>query len=78
NGEERIVPADSLSVGDLILVKPGERVPADGVITKGQTSLDQSAITGESIPVIKRIDEEVFAGTLNISGHLTIKMTKRS
>ena len=78
NGVERIVPAASLSIGDLILVKPGERVPADGVITKGQTSLDQSAITGESIPVIKRIDEEVFAGTLNISGHLTIKMTKRS
>ncbi|WP_420541719.1 heavy metal translocating P-type ATPase [Guptibacillus spartinae] len=78
NGEERVVPAASLSIGDVILIKPGERVPVDGVITKGQTSLDQSAITGESIPVIKRIDEEVFAGTLNISGHLTIKMTKRS
>ncbi|WP_226659770.1 heavy metal translocating P-type ATPase [Pseudalkalibacillus hwajinpoensis] len=78
NGEEHIVRASSLSIDDVILIKPGERVPADGVIIKGQTSLDQSAITGESIPVIKRIDEEVFAGTLNISGHLTIKMTKRS
>lgn len=78
NGEERIVSAASLSIDDVILIKPGERVPADGIIMKGQTSLDQSAITGESIPVIKRIDEEVFAGTLNISGHLTIKMTKRS
>ncbi|MGB8000150.1 MAG: heavy metal translocating P-type ATPase [Anaerobacillus sp.] len=78
NGGERIVSASSLSVGDHILIKPGERVPADGVIMKGQTSLDQSAITGESIPVIKRIDEEIFAGTLNISGHLTVKITKHS
>ncbi len=78
NGMERIVSASSLSLGDFILIKPGERVPADGVIMKGQTSLDQSAITGESIPVIKRIDDEIFAGTLNISGHLTIKITKSS
>ncbi|MBF0707008.1 cadmium-translocating P-type ATPase [Alkalihalobacillus hwajinpoensis] len=78
NGSEMVVPASSLSVDDVILIKPGERVPADGLIMKGQTSLDQSAITGESIPVIKRIDEEVFAGTLNISGHLTVKMTKSS
>lgn len=78
NGSEMVVPASSLSVDDVILIKPGERVPADGLIIKGQTSLDQSAITGESIPVIKRIDEEVFAGTLNISGHLTVKMTKSS
>ncbi|WLR58362.1 heavy metal translocating P-type ATPase [Pseudalkalibacillus hwajinpoensis] len=78
NGSEMVVPANSLSVDDVILIKPGERVPADGLIIKGQTSLDQSAITGESIPVIKRIEEEVFAGTLNISGHLTVKMTKSS
>ncbi|MGG1684554.1 heavy metal translocating P-type ATPase [Pseudalkalibacillus sp. NRS-1564] len=78
NGSEMVVPASSLSVDDVILIKPGERVPADGLIMKGQTSLDQSAITGESIPVIKRMNEEVFAGTLNISGHLTVKMTKSS
>ncbi|WP_431522066.1 heavy metal translocating P-type ATPase [Guptibacillus hwajinpoensis] len=78
NGIEKVVPSSSLSIGDTILIRPGERVPADGVIRKGQTSLDQAAITGESIPVIKRIDDDVFAGTLNISGHLTVEMTKRS
>lgn len=78
NGEEKVVKAAELKIGSTILVRPGERVPADGVIIKGQTSLDQSAITGESIPVVKRKDEEVFASTLNISGHLTIKMTKRN
>lgn len=78
NGSERIVSASTLSIGDILLIRPGERVPADGIIIKGQTSVDQSAITGESIPVMKQIDEEVYAGTLNISGHLTVKMTKRS
>ncbi|TKD68318.1 cadmium-translocating P-type ATPase [Pseudalkalibacillus hwajinpoensis] len=78
NGNERIVSADSLLIGNMLLIRPGERVPADGIIIKGQTSVDQSAITGESLPVTKQIDEEVYAGTLNISGHLTVKMTKRS
>ncbi|WP_442865222.1 heavy metal translocating P-type ATPase [Alkalihalobacillus sp. CinArs1] len=78
DGIEKVVQASELTIDSTILIKPGERVPADGVILKGQTSLDQSAITGESIPVIKRIDDEVFAGTLNISGHLTIRMTKRN
>nr|WP_286170944.1 heavy metal translocating P-type ATPase [Bacillus sp. NTK071] len=78
NGIERIVAASSLSINDLLLIRPGERVPADGVIIKGQTSVNQSAITGESLPVTKQIDEEVYAGTFNISGHLTVKMTKRS
>ncbi|WP_404800866.1 heavy metal translocating P-type ATPase [Guptibacillus algicola] len=78
NGVEKVIQASELTIDSTILIKPGERVPADGMIIKGQTSLDQSAITGESIPVIKRIDDEVFAGTLNISGHLTIKMTKRN
>ena len=78
NGSERIVSADTLSIGDLLLIRPGERVPADGIIMKGKTSVDQSAITGEALPVTKQIDEEVYAGTLNISGHLTVEMTKRS
>lgn len=78
NGVEKVIQASELTIDSTILIKPGERVPADGMILKGQTSLDQSAITGESIPVIKRIDDEVYAGTLNISGHLTIKMTKRN
>lgn len=70
------VPVSSLTVGDHLLIKPGERIPVDGVIFKGTSSIDESAITGESMPVTKQIDEEVFAGTVNLSSTLTINMTK--
>ncbi|WP_042454873.1 heavy metal translocating P-type ATPase [Neobacillus dielmonensis] len=75
--EER-VPISQLKVGDLILIKPGERVPADGKITKGQTNIDEAAITGESIPVTKGIEAEVFAGTVNMTGAITVEITKES
>jgi Zn2+/Cd2+-exporting ATPase len=78
NGTQELVHVSTLQIGDLILVKPGERVPADGVIVKGKTSLDEAAITGESIPVSKEIDEDVFAGTVNINGSITVKITKPS
>ncbi|MFJ8237560.1 heavy metal translocating P-type ATPase [Ureibacillus sp. NPDC094379] len=70
------VPVSSLTVGDHLLIKPGERIPVDGVIFKGTSSIDESAITGESMPVTKQIKEEVFAGTVNLSSTLTINMTK--
>lgn len=70
------VPVSSLSVGDHLLIKPGERIPADGEIIKGQSSIDEAAITGESMPVTKSTGEEVFAGTVNLNGTLTINMTK--
>lgn len=70
------VPVSSLSVGDHLLIKPGERIPADGEIIKGHSSIDEAAITGESMPVTKSIGEEVFAGTVNLNGTLTINMTK--
>lgn len=78
DGVEKIVPVSNLRIGDLILVKPGERIPSDGRIVKGQTHLDEAAITGESIPVSKGLDEEVFAGTVNLNGSITVEITKPS
>lgn len=78
NGIERVTPVSALKIGDHILVKPGERVPSDGRIIKGQTHLDEAAITGESIPVSKGLDEDVFAGTVNLNGSITVEITKES
>ena len=76
NGYEEIVSVSQLIVGDTILVKPGERVPSDGKITEGRTNIDEAAITGESIPVSKSIDDEVFAGTVNLRGTINVEITK--
>lgn len=76
DGREVEVHISELEVGDLLLVKAGERIPTDGVITDGNTHIDQAAITGESIPVNKTIHDEVFAGTVNLRGTITVKMTK--
>ncbi len=72
------VSVKQLKVNDHILVKPGERIPADGAIFKGTSTVDEAAITGESMPVSKTIDDDVFAGTVNLNGVLTIKVTKQS
>ncbi|RID88690.1 cadmium-translocating P-type ATPase [Peribacillus asahii] len=76
NGYSETVAVSQLVVGDLILVKPGERVPSDGTITDGRTNIDQAAITGESVPVTKSVGDEVFAGTVNLRGTITIEITK--
>ncbi|WP_045524409.1 heavy metal translocating P-type ATPase [Neobacillus niacini] len=78
NGIERRVPVTELKVGDHILVKPGERIPSDGVIKNGVTNIDEAAITGESMPVSKGLDKEVFAGTVNLTGAITVQTTKAS
>lgn len=70
------VAVSSLTVGDHLLIKPGERIPADGQILKGTSTIDESAISGESMPVTKQAGDEVYAGTVNLNGTLTIKMTK--
>ncbi|MGG2083226.1 heavy metal translocating P-type ATPase [Lysinibacillus pakistanensis] len=70
------VSVSTLQIGDHLLIKPGERVPADGVIFKGQSSIDESAISGEPLPVAKREGDEVFAGTVNLNGAITMEMTK--
>ncbi len=74
--QEEIVAVEDLAVGDQVLVRPGEKVPADGEIISGQSALDQAAITGESIPVDKGVGDTVFAGTLNGAGALDVRVTK--
>ncbi|WP_313238038.1 heavy metal translocating P-type ATPase [Sporosarcina ureae] len=78
DGSEKKVSTDSLSIGSILLVKPGERIPVDGEILSGVTSIDMSAINGESIPVTKQENDELFAGTVNISGAIRMTMTKPS
>ncbi|MDI1312064.1 heavy metal translocating P-type ATPase [Prosthecobacter sp.] len=70
------VPVEELAVDDVVVVKPGERVPVDGVITAGESSIDQSAITGESVPVECKAGDEVFAGTINQDNALDVRMTR--
>ncbi len=78
NGSLRRVKVNELQLGDTLMIKPGERVPADGVIANGATSIDEAAITGESIPVSKFEGDEVFAGTVNMTGAVKMTMTKPS
>ncbi len=74
NAQEQMVPISKLQIGDRILVKPGELVPTDGVIEEGFSTLNQAPITGESLPVEKTVDDEVFAGTVNGSGALKLRI----
>ncbi len=76
HGIEEKIHVSQLVIGDQILVKPGERIPSDGKILKGQTTLDEAAITGESIPVTKGFNDDVFAGTVNLNGSITVEITK--
>ena len=75
-GAEETVPLESLGKGDIVRVLPGENVPVDGVIIEGNTSLDQSVITGESLPVDKAPGDSVFCGTINRFGAIDVKATK--
>jgi Cd2+/Zn2+-exporting ATPase len=74
DGREARVPVEALRVGDVIVVKPGARIPIDGSILAGTTSIDQSALTGESIPVERAVGDSVFAGTINITGSLDVRV----
>jgi Cd2+/Zn2+-exporting ATPase len=75
---EREVPVAALQVGDLVVVRPGEKIPADGTVVSGATDVDQAAITGESMPVRKEHGDEVFAGTINGSGSINLEVTRLS
>lgn len=77
-GKEESLHVHSVNVNDIIAVKPGEKIPLDGIVVNGESSIDQSAITGESMPVNKSEGDPVFAGTLNNHGYLEIKVTKIS
>jgi Cd2+/Zn2+-exporting ATPase len=76
-GNETItLPLEQIVVGDHIILKPGDRVPLDGVVVEGSSALDQSTLTGESMPVTKSVNDLVFAGTINQSGSLDVRVTK--
>ncbi|MGW5586707.1 heavy metal translocating P-type ATPase [Streptomyces sp. NPDC003857] len=76
DGSEVIVPVEELEVGDIILVRPGERVGADGRVMDGASDVDQATITGEPLPVTKEAGDEVFAGTLNGTGALRVRVER--
>ena len=76
DGGEQVVPVEALRLGDIVLVRPGERVAVDGAVLAGETAIDQSAITGESVPVEKRIGDSVFAGTINGYGAVRVRVDR--
>ncbi|SEM14937.1 Cu+-exporting ATPase [Mesobacillus persicus] len=76
DGLEQEVSLDEVIVGDIIHVKPGEKIPVDGIIVEGQSAIDESMLTGESVPVDKKFDDEVIGSTINKNGFIKIKATK--
>ena len=78
DGDEHTMPVEEVVRGAVLIIRPGERVPLDGLIIEGASSLDESALTGESVPVDKQAGDDVFAGTLNAFGALTVRVTAAS
>ena len=76
NGVETEVKAEEVKVGDIFIVRPGEKIPVDGIVISGTSAVDESALTGESVPVDKNIGSNVSAATINQTGHLTCKASK--
>ncbi|BDZ70477.1 HAD-IC family P-type ATPase [Methanobacterium petrolearium] len=77
-GQELEVHAHSVQLDETVVIRPGDKIPLDGVVIKGSSAVDQSPITGESMPVTKKSDDEVFAGTLNAEGYLEVRVTRKS
>ena len=73
DGKEKQIPIDEVAPGDLLLVKPGERIPVDAIVTEGRSALDESMLTGESLPLDKAVGDEVYGGTINQQGRLVIE-----
>jgi len=76
NGQEMTIPIDEVEVGDILLVKPGEKIPVDGEVVHGRTSIDESMLTGESIPVEKNVGSKVIGASINKNGTIQFKATK--
>jgi Cu+-exporting ATPase len=76
SSKEEEIPVENVQVDDIVLVKPGEKIPVDGIVIEGYSSVDQSMITGESIPVEKKVEDEVIGATINKTGVLKFKATK--
>lgn len=76
DGEEREVPIEEVKVGDIMIVRPGEKIPTDGVVIEGESSVDESMVTGESMPVHKKPGDEVIGATVNLEGLLKVRATR--
>ena len=76
DGHEVIMPTEDIDVGDIVIVRPGERIPVDGKVFQGMSFVDQAAVTGESIPVQKNVGDEVFAGTINQNGSVEVQVDR--
>ena len=75
DGQEETVPADAVEIGEIVVVRPGDKIPLDGVVIEGDSAVDQSPITGESVPVDKAAGEAVYAGSINEGGYLEVEVT---
>ncbi|MFP8953675.1 heavy metal translocating P-type ATPase [Natrialbaceae archaeon A-arb3/5] len=78
DGTEATTPIEDVAVGDVFVVRPGERLPLDGVVESGESTVDQSSLTGESVPVTKEPGDEVFSGTINETGSLEVRVTREA
>jgi len=76
--EEITVSVDQVKPGEVFIVRPGDRIPLDGFVINGETTVDQSAMTGESIPIVKGYEDEIYAGTINLDGYLEVETSKTS
>ena len=76
NGKEELIPTAEVKLGDILILKPGDKVPVDGEIVEGETAIDESLVTGESLPVVKTIGDMVIGGSINTSGSVQFKATK--
>lgn len=76
NGKEELIPTAEVKLGDIVVLKPGDKVPVDGEIIEGETAIDESLVTGESLPVVKTIGDKVIGGSINTSGSIQFKATK--
>lgn len=76
NGQTVSIPIEQLTVGDIVLVRPGEKIPSDGTVMEGRSAVDEAAITGESLPVAKEVQDAVFGGSVNTDGVLKVRIDK--
>ena len=78
NDSEELRNVDDVEIGEIVIVKPGDKVPLDGEVVLGSSSINQASITGESVPILKEVGDEVFSGTVNEDGYLEIVVTKKA